>query len=403
MSKTLLVLSPGDWASSIEGRNAHGRLRASAALDVFDRLEYVFFRTTTAQRFHPESWLTVNEVSGIDGSGGLPFKLRSFAAGLKQAWEIGESVRPSCVVTADPFLTGALGINLARSLGVPFVLGLVSHYRQSWNIAGVRPSQALPVLPAFALQDWVLRNSDLILTHCNFYADYAVACGAERARVRVTPAWAESEFHDFEPDPGVLARHGIHDPAPVVYVGRLSPEKYSDDLLKSFARIRERQPERQLVVVGGTGPMREWFDAEVQRLGLSDAVHVLFADGSREVAAFMNAAGVLLAPHAGYAMTEAMLSGAAIVAYDFEWHGEMIEHGERGLLVPYRDWEAMADAALVVLEDPALRARFRSAARAFVENAHSQQAVIDGVAQAYRELLATGARRAGQNRRSGRE
>ncbi len=388
MSRTLLILSPGDWASAIEGRNAHGRLRSSAAAAVFDRVEYIFFRTTVARELHPEPWLNVREISGVDGSGDLPFKLRSFLAGLAEISARCREMDVDCVASPDPFLMGGAGITLARQLGVPFALGLVSHYRQSWNIARVRPSGALPTSLAFALQDWVLRNCDMVLTDRKFYADYAVASGAPARRVVTTPMWAETAFHDFTPDPGVLARHGIADRTPVVYVGRLSPEKYSDDLLYAFARIREAQPHKELVVVGGSGPMREWFLEEAKRMGLSDAVHVVFADGPAEVGALMNVAGVVLAPHAGYTLLEGMLCGAVTVAYDFEWHGEMIEHEERGLLVPYRDWKAMAAAGLRVLEDAPLRARFGAASRAFASSVHSQEAVIKAIDDAYRKLLA---------------
>ena len=388
MSRSHLILSVGDWTSSIENRNAHGRLRASAALDVFDHVEYSFFRTTRSRRFSPESWISVNEISGRDGTGGPVFKATAFGNGLRELIARAREAQPAVVTAAEPFISGPIGLLLARSLGVPFVQALVSHYRQSWNIARVRPTSALPTRLAFAVQDWVFRNADLVLTDRQFYADYALASGAPPARVIATPMWAESAFHEFTPDPGVLARHGIADPTPVVYVGRLSPEKYSDDLLYSFARIRESHPARELVVVGGTGPMREWFISEAAQMGLSDAVHVVFADGPAEVGALMNVAGVVLAPHAGYTLLEGMLCGAVTVAYDFEWHGEMVAHEERGLMVPYRDWKAMADAGLRILESPDEHARYSAASMAFARTHHAQSAVIAGVNDAYRRLLA---------------
>ena len=46
----------------------------------------------------------------------------------------------------------------------------------------------------------------------------------------------------------------------------------------------------------------------------------------------------------------AALSATPIGAYDVEWHRELIRHGETGLLVPYRDFEATARAVLWLLD-----------------------------------------------------
>ena len=59
----------------------------------------------------------------------------------------------------------------------------------------------------------------------------------------------------------------------------------------------------------------------------------------------------------------ACLAGAPIVAYDYDWQGEIIHSGETGELVPEGDWEQMAIHASKLLADPAQARRVGNAAR----------------------------------------
>ena len=62
-------------------------------------------------------------------------------------------------------------------------------------------------------------------------------------------------------------------------------------------------------------------------------------------------ASVIAAPLAGLALVEGALSGTPIVAYDYEWHSELIRTDETGILVPHRDTDAMAAAICALLDD----------------------------------------------------
>ena len=69
--------------------------------------------------------------------------------------------------------------------------------------------------------------------------------------------------------------------------------------------------------------------------------------------------GYLVLPHVsviistltGRALAETALSAVPIVAYDIDWHGEAIETGITGELVPYSNYLHMADAVEKILND----------------------------------------------------
>ncbi|MDT8367911.1 MAG: glycosyltransferase family 4 protein [Longimicrobiales bacterium] len=388
MSRRLLTLSLGDWESSIVERSALGRLQATSAIGYFDEVEHLFFRTTRPRVEEPVPGLRVRDISGTPHVRvGGPAKLAAFARGAHEILRIARDFRPHAVQVVDPFQSGLLGLRVRKELGIPLVVALVSHYDNSRQVSGRWPAQWMPESMAFRVHDRVLRSADLILTHCDYYARYAVERGAARARIHVHPLWSESAFHEAEPDPGILARHRIDDPSPLLYVGRLHPVKYSDELLAAYLRIRERYPRKRLIVLGGAGPLRESFEAGLREAGARDDVLIRQVNSAAEMKSWMAAAGVMMAPHAGYALLEAGLAGAPVVAYDFEWHPEVITDGETGRLVPFRDWRAMAATTIELLDDPGEARRLGDALRRRVETEHSHARVQASIRGAFRRLL----------------
>lgn len=384
----LLTLSLGSWQTSIVERSALGRLEASSALGYFHEVEHLFYRTTHPRIEEPLEGLRVRDISGAEGPVSGPVaKARAFARGFGEIVRIARDFRPDVVQVVDPFTSGLIGLELRRRLGIPLALMLVSHYENSRQVSGRWPAQRIPAPLAFRIHDRVIRTADLILTHCDFYARYAVSRGAARERVHVHPLWAESAFHEARPDPEILQKHGIDDPRPLLYVGRLHPVKYSGDLLQAYLAVRERFPDKRLVILGGAGPMREAFESGLEAAGARDHVLIRQVNSPAELKSWMSAAGVMLAPHAGYALLEGGLSGAPVVAYDFEWHPELIEDGVTGRLVPFRDWRALAEVTRELLEAPDEARRLGDALRRRVETEHSQDAVRRSIAQAFRRLL----------------
>jgi glycosyltransferase involved in cell wall biosynthesis len=71
----------------------------------------------------------------------------------------------------------------------------------------------------------------------------------------------------------------------------------------------------------------------------------------------------VVSPLTGRALAEAAMGGAAIVAYDMEWQGELIKTNITGELVPRHDFVAMADSISRYLNDPLYKKRMGTAVR----------------------------------------
>jgi glycosyltransferase involved in cell wall biosynthesis len=183
---------------------------------------------------------------------------------------------------------------------------------------------------------------------------------------------------------------GATDAPFLLLVSRLERVKHPEDVLDVLAAVRRTHPDVTALLIGG-GSLTDELREHATRLGVADAV--VFA-GERDqefVASAVADAAVILSPLTGRALVEASLGGRPIVAYDVEWHAEYLGTGA-GVLVPYRDTDAMAAAVVALLDDApaadALGARGRAHALATMNPAelreHERRA-FDGVLASHME------------------
>ena len=142
----------------------------------------------------------------------------------------------------------------------------------------------------------------------------------------------------------------------ILAVGRLSPEKGYDLLLEAFAKLKS---EARLAVIGN-GPELPRLEELVARLRLSEKVFFLGYQSNPfpwiERADLLALSSVL--DSFPTVLVEAMALGKPIVAFDCpHGPGEIIQHGENGLLVPPKDPAALARSMEKVLGDPPLALR----------------------------------------------
>lgn len=150
----------------------------------------------------------------------------------------------------------------------------------------------------------------------------------------------------------------------VIGLGRLSPEKGFDLLLRAFARIARRFPDWHLYIFG-EGSERVRLEALLRDHGLTDRIHLPGAIA--EPTAALRAGDLFVLPSyiEGFslALCEAMACGLPAVATDCSSGPRSVMRDQYdGLLVPPGDEPALAAAMTHLMGDGALRATF--AARA---------------------------------------
>jgi glycosyltransferase involved in cell wall biosynthesis len=164
----------------------------------------------------------------------------------------------------------------------------------------------------------------------------------------------------------------------IIAVGRLSPEKGFDLLLKSFAKLAP-QFEGWRVCIIGDGAARAALTQLRDELKLQDKVE--FIGEVRQVEPWMARAGLLVHPsrREGFpnAVLEAMGMGLAVICADCRaGPSELIEDGVNGRLVPVDDLEALQRAMSELMASAGVRERLGFEARK-VRQRFGQDLIMD--------------------------
>ncbi|WP_182086466.1 glycosyltransferase [Aureimonas sp. ME7] len=182
---------------------------------------------------------------------------------------------------------------------------------------------------------------------------------------------------------------------PVIgWVGRLDPKKRVEDFLDAAALVLKARPDARFLVIGGPDAfLPEYADAlklQAARLGLGSALRFL---GDRaDVPELLSALDVFVWLSRGEGMphvvAEAGAAALPVVATADNGTLEQIEEGLSGLFVPHESPEAVAQAVLGLLADPARAGRLGAALRETVERTYAIPVVIRQWEALFEEVLA---------------
>ncbi|MFF4160416.1 GT4 family glycosyltransferase PelF [Streptomyces sp. NPDC001678] len=192
-------------------------------------------------------------------------------------------------------------------------------------------------------------------------------------------------------DPAAFPPAGPEPDLPTLsWAGRVDPIKGLETLIRAFAIVRKEIPDARLRLFGGTPRGGEGYRTACEglaaELGVADAVTFEGrVDDIRDAYAAGNVV-MLSSISEGFPFTliEAMSCGRATVSTDVGGVREAV--GDSGLVVPPRDPEAMAAAALRLLREPELRAKMGESARLRVIEQFTLRQTIDGFRDIYHDL-----------------
>ena len=233
----------------------------------------------------------------------------------------------------------------ARRAGVPFVL---------WSALWAHPRSAAHVAGALLLKA-IYRDADAVVAYGPHVASFARRNGARR--VAIAPQAVDGAFWSAPPE-GPPWRRGAEFAA--VFVGRDDPGKGLDVLLDAWSRVRLQAPAAVLALVGVEGLPgavgRQPPSSVRNFLATADVVVV----PSRRTSTFREPWGLVV--------NEAMHAGTPVIATDQVGAaaGGLVRNGRNGLVVPAEDPAALGAALRLLRDDPDLRERLASAARADV-------------------------------------
>lgn len=173
-------------------------------------------------------------------------------------------------------------------------------------------------------------------------------------------------------------------PLEILFVGRLSPQKNVDVLLRAVALLKTEGRRLRLRIIGD-GPMRGQLEGLAAALGIEDRVVFVGAVPQARVLDFYAQGHVLVlaSQTEGWpkAIAEAMAFGLVCLGTNRGFVPQMLGQGN-GLLVEPGDAAALADALRRVMQDAGEAARISARAAAW-----ARQFTLESLGQALRRQL----------------
>ncbi len=297
--------------------------------------------------------------------------------------------RASIVTATNPYLQGLNAALAGRLLDLPYAVIITRDYDWDWAVLGKQAFRSVYPTRWFerTVGRWVLRHANLVLADREYYRQFAVRNGAAAERAIATRVLADGAFSaGGSGGSAVRQRYGLGSGPLLSYVGRLDADKFPLDLVECLSLVRARVPD-VVLACAGTGALTEQMRKRAAELGIEDALELLGALDLADLPALLAASSVFVAPHTGYTLIEAGLTGVPIVTYDYDFHAEIVQDGTTGYLVPLGDVAALADRVCRLLADPAAATAMGARLRSQLLREHSLEAVVPLYQQAYDQVL----------------
>lgn len=223
---------------------------------------------------------------------------------------------------------------------------------------------------------------DLFLAPSRFVREKFVEHGWDGSRFRELPHFQQA--HEFRPAPA--------SDAPVLYFGRLSPEKGVHDLLCAMQRLPD-----QHLIVAGDGSERDELQRRALAFGLNNVRFVGKVGVEERDRLIRGSRFTVLPSHAyetlGKTILESYAEGRAVIATDLGSRREFVRDRQTGLLYNSGDVDGLAASIRWLAGNPQAAERMGRAGWDVVRERHSPEEHYCNLLELYQDMVS---RRAAQ-------
>ncbi|RMG30831.1 MAG: glycosyltransferase, exosortase A system-associated [Gammaproteobacteria bacterium] len=320
----------------------------------------------------------------------------------ERALEVARRERPDVLHAHSPALDGLAALRVGRRLGLPVVYEIRAFWEDAAVDHGTAREGGLRYRLTRALETYVARRADALVTICEGLKQDLVARGIPEEKITVVPNAVDLQnFQADVPRDKALARALELGEGPVLgFLGSFYAYEGLDLLIEALPRIAAALPGVRLLLVGG-GPQETTLKARVAALRLEERVVFTGRVPHAEVGRYYGLVDILVYPRKSMRLTElvtplkpleAMAQRKLVVASDVGGHRELIRDGVTGSLFRAGDADALAAAVIALASQPEAWEARRDAGLEYVRAERTWPTSVARYAPVY-ERLAGGKRR----------
>lgn len=239
------------------------------------------------------------------------------------------------------------------------------------------------------LQNWLIRRADLIVGTTPVYLEESPFLMNVQQKTACVPIGIDA----IQPD--LVAIEAIRNQYPgkkiIFSLGRLIGYKGYTYLVDA-ARFLD---DRYLILIGGTGPLQETLQRQIESSGLTEKVKMLGYISDKDLPAYYGACDLFCLSSIqkteafGIVQIEAMSCGKPVVATRIPHSGVAWVNAEQesGINVPPENAKELAEAIHSILKDEKVYAGFSHRAKIRYESWFTQDKMIQKCLDLYQELM----------------
>jgi glycosyltransferase involved in cell wall biosynthesis len=204
------------------------------------------------------------------------------------------------------------------------------------------------------LARYVLSESDKVITVSHFLAEKLSELGVSSKKLHVIPNGYDENLFKPLPSKAMRKKLGLPLNKPILLsVGNLVDVKGHTYLIDAMDIVLKKQTDVMLVIIG-SGPLKERLQKKVNKLGLNGKIMLVGRKPHNEIPVWMNASDLFVLPSLGEGfptvVPEAMACGKPVIGTCVGGVQEAVANESVGVLVSPKDPEMLAQAILEALD-----------------------------------------------------
>ena len=297
--------------------------------------------TINGVRVHRFQYLYPAALQGLHKGGGLPHNLKRshiskielmpylFVYFLKAI----PYARNADIIHAQWSLSGLVGVYLKKMFNKPLII----------STRGVAIQKATKSKWMKPILKNVLKNADYITPNNIHHLESIQKLGIPKSKIISIPNGVDTKL--YKP-------RAKTPPKKILFVGWLIERKGVLDLVNAFKKIHEKHPKVILQLIG-QGSLKNKIKTTLKKANLTKNVKMIDSVSPEKVAEYMSKADLFILPSLTEGrpnvIYEAMLSQLPIIATNIPGTNELIKNNKTGILVPTKNPNAIAKAAIELL------------------------------------------------------